>query len=405
MAIPRVTVLISGRGSNLAALLAAERDGALAGTIAAVISNRPDAAGSTIAARAWRRDGRRSTHRPTPTATPSTPRWREAIDAAEPGPRRAGGVHAHPRPRVRRALRGPDAQHPSVAAACRIRASHTHRRALADGVRIHGCTVHFVTADLDHGPIVAQGAVPVHDGDDEASLAARVLAVEHRLLPAAVRAFCEGRLVIAGRRVRVKDELVPRHALEVPLGRRLPEPCRAADRNRRRLPTPVSADADPCPPARPPARGRARRPGRRRRASSSRSHLARRAPCVSLWPVEIATAPDAAAAAGDDHRDAAAADAGCRAGGEAAAEAEARDAPRPPRRSRLGAARRSPQPSRRKPATIEPTPERHRDGSGARRPRRSPPRPHAPPAPNRRRRRCRRASISSTRRSSARRAS
>ena len=93
---------------------------------------------------------------------------------------------------------------------------HTHRRALADGVRIHGCTVHFVTASLDHGPIVAQGAVPVLDDDDEASLAARVLAVEHRLLPAAVRAFCEGRLVIGGRRVRVKGELVPAMSLEVP---------------------------------------------------------------------------------------------------------------------------------------------------------------------------------------------
>ena len=93
---------------------------------------------------------------------------------------------------------------------------HTHRRALADGVRIHGCTVHFVTASLDCGPIVAQGAVPVLDGDDEASLAARVLAVEHRLLPAAVRAFCEGRLVIAECRVRVKGELVPDSSLEVP---------------------------------------------------------------------------------------------------------------------------------------------------------------------------------------------
>ena len=80
---------------------------------------------------------------------------------------------------------------------------HTHRRALADGVRIHGCTVHFVTADVDHGPIVAQGAVPVREGDDEASLAARVLEVEHRLLVAAVRWFCEDRLVIAGNTVHV----------------------------------------------------------------------------------------------------------------------------------------------------------------------------------------------------------
>jgi len=92
---------------------------------------------------------------------------------------------------------------------------HTHRRALADGVRIHGCTVHFVTAALDHGPIVAQGAVPVRAGDDEASLAARVLAVEHRLLPAAVRAFCAGRLVIEGGRVNVKQASVPDATLEV----------------------------------------------------------------------------------------------------------------------------------------------------------------------------------------------
>ena len=93
---------------------------------------------------------------------------------------------------------------------------HTHRRALADGVRIHGCTVHFVTAAVDLGPIVAQGAVAVRDDDDEASLAARVLAVEHRLLPAAVRAFCAGRLVIDGSRVHVKHERVPSAALEVP---------------------------------------------------------------------------------------------------------------------------------------------------------------------------------------------
>jgi phosphoribosylglycinamide formyltransferase-1 len=93
---------------------------------------------------------------------------------------------------------------------------HTHRRALADGVRIHGCTIHLVTANLDHGPIVAQGAVPVRDDDDEDSLAARVLAVEHRLLPAAIRAFCEGRLVIAGGHVRVKGGMVPNSTLEVP---------------------------------------------------------------------------------------------------------------------------------------------------------------------------------------------
>ena len=78
---------------------------------------------------------------------------------------------------------------------------------MADGARIHGCTVHFVTDDVDGGPIIAQGAVPVEHDDDEASLAARVLAQEHILLPAAVRWFCADRLVIVGRRVRVKGML------------------------------------------------------------------------------------------------------------------------------------------------------------------------------------------------------
>jgi len=74
---------------------------------------------------------------------------------------------------------------------------HTHRRALETGVRIHGCTVHFVTAQLDSGPVIAQAAVPVMPDDTEESLAARVLKQEHRIFPQAVRWFCEGRLAIA----------------------------------------------------------------------------------------------------------------------------------------------------------------------------------------------------------------
>jgi phosphoribosylglycinamide formyltransferase-1 len=79
---------------------------------------------------------------------------------------------------------------------------HTHRRALAEGVRIHGCTVHFVTPDLDHGPVIVQAAVPVLDDDDEATLAARVLAQEHQVYPLAVRWFAEGRLRLRDGRVR-----------------------------------------------------------------------------------------------------------------------------------------------------------------------------------------------------------
>lgn len=80
----------------------------------------------------------------------------------------------------------------------------THARALAAGVKLHGCTAHFVTAELDHGPIVIQAAVPVRSQDDEGSLAARVLRQEHVIYPRAVRWFIDGRLSISDGRVRVK---------------------------------------------------------------------------------------------------------------------------------------------------------------------------------------------------------
>jgi phosphoribosylglycinamide formyltransferase-1 len=93
---------------------------------------------------------------------------------------------------------------------------HTHAQALADGVKVHGCTVHFVTPEVDGGPIVAQAAVPVREDDDEARLAARVLEAEHRILVGAVRWFCEDRLRIDGRRVRVEEEARGAEALLVP---------------------------------------------------------------------------------------------------------------------------------------------------------------------------------------------
>jgi phosphoribosylglycinamide formyltransferase 1 len=80
----------------------------------------------------------------------------------------------------------------------------THRRALAAGVKVHGCTVHFVTAELDHGPIVVQAAVPVLADDDAASLAARVLELEHVVYPRAVRWFLDGRLQLGDGVVHVK---------------------------------------------------------------------------------------------------------------------------------------------------------------------------------------------------------
>lgn len=81
---------------------------------------------------------------------------------------------------------------------------HTHRQALDAGVRVHGCTVHFVTPQLDHGPIIIQAAVPVLPDDDENTLAARVLAEEHRIYPLALRWLCEDRVTVAADgRVRV----------------------------------------------------------------------------------------------------------------------------------------------------------------------------------------------------------
>ena len=83
---------------------------------------------------------------------------------------------------------------------------HTHRRALEEGVKVHGCTVHFVTPRLDHGPIMVQAAVPVLPGDTEEALAARVLRQEHRVYPKAVRWFAEERLVIENGIVRVDGQ-------------------------------------------------------------------------------------------------------------------------------------------------------------------------------------------------------
>jgi len=214
MTAPRITVLISGRGSNLGALIDAQRRGALGGSIAMVISSRRDAAGLGLAA-----ENGIATRVIESAAHASRDGFDAALDEAVAASAPDLVVLAGFMRILGPAFVGRYAGrmlniHPSLLPS--YPGLHTHRRALADGVRIHGCTVHFVTDDLDHGPIVAQAAVPVRDEDDEATLAARVLAVEHHILPAAVRAFCEGRIVIAGRRVRVDGAMVPDGALEVP---------------------------------------------------------------------------------------------------------------------------------------------------------------------------------------------
>jgi len=191
-----VVVLISGRGSNMQAMLEAGIP------VAAVISNVAGAGGLAIAAR-----------RGIPTKVLSHKDFgsREAFDGALAreidgfSPKLvalAGFMRVVTPGFVERYARRLVNIHPSLLPA--FPGLGTHERALAAGVKLHGCTVHFVTADLDHGPIIVQAAVPVRADDTAEALAARVLAQEHVVYPRALRWFLEGRLVIENGLVRVK---------------------------------------------------------------------------------------------------------------------------------------------------------------------------------------------------------
>ena len=211
----RVTVLISGRGSNLAALLASMAAGTLGGAITHVVANRADARGLAIAAEHGVAT-RVVEHRAYASRDAFDAALADAVDAGAPDLIvLAGFMRVLGADFVRRHAGRMINIHPSLLPA--YAGLHTHRRALADGTRIHGCTVHFVTPDVDVGPIIAQAAVPVRDDDDEDTLAARVLAAEHVLLPAVVRWYCAGRLVLAGQRVQVTgNDADPTAALFAP---------------------------------------------------------------------------------------------------------------------------------------------------------------------------------------------
>ncbi len=212
----RMVILISGRGSNMAALLDAVRAGRIAAQVAGVISNRPDAAGLGLAAQRGI-DVQAVDHKAYADRNAFEHALAAAIDALRPDVVvLAGFMRILSAAFVARYAGRLINIHPSLLPA--FPGLHTHRRALADGVKIHGCTVHFVTATVDHGPIIAQAAVAVHDDDTEATLAARVLAVEHGVLVAALRWFCADRLVSAGTRVRVNGAGAGAAALTVPVG-------------------------------------------------------------------------------------------------------------------------------------------------------------------------------------------
>ena len=204
MALARITVLVSGRGSNLEALLAAERAGAFRGSVTHVISNKPGV-GALDIARAFGVSTEVVDHRAYATREAFDAAIVAAIDRSEPDlVVLAGFMRVLGRAAVEHYAGRLVNIHPSLLPA--YPGLHTHRRALADGAAMHGCTVHFVTPEVDVGPIIAQAALPVRGDDDEASLAERVLELEHRLLPSAVAWFCDGRLVVEGTQVRVVEE-------------------------------------------------------------------------------------------------------------------------------------------------------------------------------------------------------
>lgn len=187
-----LAVLISGRGSNMLAIAQATRDGRIAGRVATVISDRADASGLAAA---------QALSIPTGVVAPAAGIDRVAFGEALSAAVLASGARLVVLAGFMRILDGGFVRrwqgrllniHPSLLPA--HRGLHTHRRVLAAGEAQHGCTVHFVTEELDAGPAIIQGRVPVLPDDDEQSLSARVQRLEHIVYPRAVGWFAAGRL-------------------------------------------------------------------------------------------------------------------------------------------------------------------------------------------------------------------
>jgi phosphoribosylglycinamide formyltransferase 1 len=197
----RVAILISGRGSNMAALIDAASARDYPAEIALVVSNRPAAEGLALA---------QSKSIATVTIDHVAYKSREEFEAELAKRLAAAKIDIICLAGFMRILTADFVKpwkgrllnvHPSLLPA--FKGLDTHVRALDAGVKVHGCSVHFVVPELDSGPIVMQAAVPVLEGDDEEELAMRVLAAEHRIYPAALRLLAEGRLTIDGERVVV----------------------------------------------------------------------------------------------------------------------------------------------------------------------------------------------------------
>jgi len=196
-AMSNLVVLISGRGSNMQAIVEAGLP------VAAVISNRADAAGLAYA----RERGIATTvveHRQFPTREAFDAKLAEEIDRHRPTLiALAGFMRIFTDDFVERYAGRMMDIHPALLPACK--GLDTHARALQAGVKVHGCTVHWVTPALDDGPIIIQAAVPVRADDDSSRLAARVLAQEHVIYPRAIRWFLDGKLRTVDGVVRLAD--------------------------------------------------------------------------------------------------------------------------------------------------------------------------------------------------------
>jgi phosphoribosylglycinamide formyltransferase-1 len=211
----RVAVLISGRGSNMAALIEAARDASFPAAVVLVLSNRPAAAGLGLA--------RTSS---IATAVVDHAAYGEDREAFERKMQEmleahrieliclAGFMRLLTPSFVRRWQGRMINIHPALLPA--FKGLDTHQRALAAGVKIHGASVHFVVPDMDSGPIIVQGAIGVRDDDSAATLAARVLAIEHRIYPAALALLAAGRIKIVDERCRIEGAVGAAGQLIVP---------------------------------------------------------------------------------------------------------------------------------------------------------------------------------------------
>ena len=188
----RIVILLSGRGSNMEAIVHACAEQGWPAQVVAVIANRPAAAGLMFAAA----QGIATAvvdHKAYALREDFDAALADAIDAYAPDLLLLAGFMRILGPVFVRRYEGRFLNiHPSLLPS--FTGLHTHRRALAAGCKAVGATVHFVTAELDHGPIVVQSVVPVYTGDDAAALSARVLASEHRIYPLAVSWFVKGQL-------------------------------------------------------------------------------------------------------------------------------------------------------------------------------------------------------------------